>query len=202
MPILWFLIILLSFVLLFFFFLFSRIYFSCQFTYTQQKQVLIIGIYLYRLRLLKREIDVTNHEKMDVWEIWKDKSILEGIKYMQKELRTGFKKIRELNNFVLLILQKLCFHDFRWHTHLGTGDASTTGMVAGGIWVTKGMIVGFMTQQSNLLCRPNISVQPYFQCKYIQTNIDCIVSIKIGQAITVFIKTMRKNTIQKEPLIQ
>src|SRR5699024_2298296 len=87
------------------------------------------------------------------------------------------------------------------NTHIGTGDASTTGIAAGGVWITKGMIVGFISQQSNLVCRPNTTVKTYFQYKYIQTNIHCIVSIRIGQAITVFLKAMRKDAVQKEELI-
>src|SRR5690625_7951674 len=68
------------------------------------------------------------------------------------------------------------FHDFKWHTHIGTGYTSTSGIDSGGVWITKGMIVGFISQQSNLVCRPNTTVKTYFQYKYIQTNIDCIVS--------------------------
>lgn len=201
MPIPWIWILLLGFVLILFLLLFSRIYFTCYFTYTQQKQVLIIGIYFYGLRLLKREIDVSSQEKADVWDIWTDKSIMEGLNYIQKECRTGLEKIRQLNSIASLFLRKICFHDLNWHTHIGTGDASTTGIAAGGVWITKGMIVGFISQQSNLVCRPNTTVKTYFQYKYIQMDVDCIVSIRIGQAITVFLKAMRKNAVQKEALI-
>ncbi|HLR40198.1 MAG TPA: DUF2953 domain-containing protein [Virgibacillus sp.] len=199
MPIPW--ILLLSFVLLIFFILCSRIYFTCHFTYTQQKQVLIIGIYFYRLRLWRREIDLSSNENAATWDIWKDKIFVEGLKHIQKECRTGLEKIRELNSVISLFLRKIRFHDLNWHTHIGTGDASTTGIAAGGVWITKGMIVGFISQQSNLVCRPNTTVKTYFQYKYIQTNIDCIVSIRIGQAITVFLKAMRKDAVQKEALI-
>src|SRR5690625_4332656 len=201
MPVSWIWILLLGFVLLLFFLLFSRIYFTCHFTYTQQKQVLLISIYFYRLRLLRREIDVSSHENADTWDIWKDKSFMEGLKHIQKECRAGLEKIRELNSVISLFLQKIRFHDFNWHTHIGTGDASTTGIAAGGAWITKGMIVGFISQQSNLVCKPKTTVKTHFQYKYIQTNADCIVSIRIGQAITVFLKAKRKEAIQKEALI-
>src|SRR5690625_7062252 len=70
MPVSWIWILLLGFVLFLFFLLFSRIYFTCHFTYTQQKQVLIIGIYFYRLRLLRREIDLSSNENEATWDIW------------------------------------------------------------------------------------------------------------------------------------
>src|SRR5690625_3007624 len=107
MPVSWIWILLLGFVLLLFFLLFSRIYFTCHFTYTQQKQVLLISIYFYRLRLLRREIDVSSHENADTWDIWKDKSFMEGLKHIQKECRAGLEKIRELNSVISLFLQKI-----------------------------------------------------------------------------------------------
>ena len=145
MPVSWIWILLLGFVLFLFFLLFSRIYFTCHFTYTQQKQVLIIGIYFYRLRLLRREIDLSSNENAATWDIWKDKSFEEGLKHIQKECRTGLEKIRELNSVISLFLRKIRFHDLNWHTHIGTGDASTTGIAAGGVWITKGMILGFIS---------------------------------------------------------
>src|SRR5699024_3611220 len=96
MPWIW--ILLLSFVLLIVFILCSRIYFTCHFTYTQQEQVLIIGIYFYRLRLLRREIDLSSNENAATWDIWKDKSFVEGLKHIQKECRTGLEKKSELNS--------------------------------------------------------------------------------------------------------
>src|SRR5699024_12550401 len=119
----------------------------------------------------------------------------------KKELIKVIEKICELNSVISLFMRKIRFHDLNWHTQIGIGDANTNGIAAGGVRITKGKIKGFISQQSNLVCRPNTTVKTYFQYKYIQTNIDCIVSIRIGQAITVFLKAMRKDAVQKEALI-
>lgn len=190
--------ILFGLILITLFLLFSRIYFTCHFTYTQHKQVILIGVYFYRLRLLQREINLNSNEESAILDIWKGKDFLEGLHDLQNECRNIIDEIRDLRTLTALFLKKVKIIELNWHTHVGTGEASKTGLATGSVWIIKGLLIGFISKQSNLNCQPNTSVQPYFQFKYIQSTVDCIVSIKIGQAIYVFLKATRKISSKQE----
>src|SRR5699024_674311 len=186
-------------VIIVFLFLYSNMYFSFRFTYTSHQLVCTIEIYLYRLRIFQQEIKLDdNNEDNEIWRIWKDKSLQELIDVFQADCRNVFQKMGDLNCFVRSIFQKISVHELKWFTHVGTGEASTTGLAAGSIWAFKEVLVGFISNQSKIYCKPKIGVHPYFQFKCIQSTFNCIVSVKIGQAIHVFLKAMRKTSFRKE----
>lgn len=176
--------------------LFSSIYVACHFTYTKEKQVLIIRVYLYHVRIFKRKIDL-DEEESSMLDIWNGKNFLDGLQDLQNRVFEVIRNMQEMKTAASLLLERLKFHAFKWHTHVGTGEAGTAGLAAGSVWMIKGTITGIIANKSNLCCRPDTTVKPYFQYKCMQSRLDCMVSIKIGQAMGVFFQTSRKQNRSK-----
>ncbi len=160
----------------------------------QKKQTVLIAVYFYRIKLMDRLIDLSDGS-------YEEKSIRETLKLLHTYSENFLQKVNDLNDVITILLGRLYFHKLSWNTHFGTGEASATGMISGGIWGTKGMILGLIYAKSNLKCEPSISVVPLFNQRYIESKFDCIVSVRIGQAIYGIIKVIRKYPSKKEAII-
>ncbi|MBP1947808.1 DUF2953 domain-containing protein [Virgibacillus litoralis] len=187
-------ILLIIFVLVIILILFSKIKVNSTVILNQEKQTAFIAVYFYRIRLMNKLIDLSE-------ESYEDKSIREILKLLHSYSNNFLQKIKDLNDVATILLKRIYFQKLNWNTHFGTGDASSAGMVSGGIWGTKGLILGLINAKSNIKCDPVISVVPLFNQKYIESKFDCIVSIRIGQAIYGILKVIRKYPVNKEAII-
>ncbi len=102
------------------------------------------------------------------------------------------------------ILQKMFKHIYcgkiEWHTQIGTGDAAETGALTGLVWGVKNMLLSVCTHYVTLRSIPRISVQPMWNNKCIQTEMNCIVHFRIGHAIvagTRILLKLRKGRVRK-----
>ncbi|WP_083413105.1 DUF2953 domain-containing protein [Bacillus massilinigeriensis] len=106
----------------------------------------------------------------DVWKIIHDlKEILQHI--------IGFERI--VRNF----MKKVIVRKLSWHTKAGIGDAAATAVIFGIIWGAKGSTVGLMSKYAKIRCKPELSVTPCFQAPFSQTELSCIIQVRIGHAI-------------------
>lgn len=108
-------------------------------------------------------------------------------------LRAFLQQMGSFKNGLLLILENIVVHKIKWVTHFGTGEASSTGMLAGSIWGVKGAAKGLIYKFGNISCDPTMTVVPHFQQKYFKTDFQCMVSIRFAKAISVFIKLFFQN---------
>ncbi|HEX7064795.1 MAG TPA: DUF2953 domain-containing protein [Bacillales bacterium] len=72
---------------------------------------------------------------------------------------------------------------FKWHTRMGLGDAAWTGMATGAVWAVKGNMIGLITYYMKLITEPDLSVEPVWQNDYSRTELSCMISFRIGQAM-------------------
>ncbi|UJL45075.1 DUF2953 domain-containing protein [Virgibacillus sp. NKC19-16] len=178
--------ILLAVVLLILILLLSRITITGNVTYTQREQSFTVTVSLYRVRLYKKKANIT----------MENKDTRKGIRDInfdsfQGDLREAIELLRELNPFVDYILKNTYVHKLKWLTAGGTGDASSTGIAAGGVWAIKGIFIGIITEKSNLTCKPVIRVSPHFQQQHFLSTFDCMVSLKLGKAMYTLLKVMQ-----------
>ncbi len=56
--------------------------------------------------------------------------------------------IKSCKRFILYLknLKKVKINQWRWHLQIGTGNATSTGMVTGFAWSIKGMVVGVVRE--------------------------------------------------------
>ncbi|MBT2216593.1 DUF2953 domain-containing protein [Virgibacillus dakarensis] len=182
--------------------LFSRVYISFSLEYSDDKPISIVYVRLYGIRFLKRKIDLSELGTADVWkDQLANKSFKEKLEVIHQVMQSFFDIVSDTMMAMRIFLDKLSIHKIEWYSRFGTGEASTTGLAAGGLWTIKGALIGLVDHLSHVHCLPNIDVQPDFQSKYIYSKFDCMVSIRIGQAIHALIKVIRKSSFRKREVL-
>ncbi|WP_099158780.1 DUF2953 domain-containing protein [Virgibacillus ndiopensis] len=180
----------------------SKININFIYTYEQDKQLIIIRMRFYGIKLLNKVIDLDEVENKDLWKNpFRGKTFLENLKQVDNFVHSIIETVDTFTMTARIFLRRIQVHKLEWNTFFGTGDASSTGIIAGGIWAVKGSLIGFIDTTSHLSCKPIMSVSPHFQRKYINSKFDCIVSIRIGQAMYALIKVIRKSSLKNEVYI-
>lgn len=87
-------------------------------------------------------------------------------------------------NAVKYIKRKIYIRKLQWHTALGTGDAAETGIAIGFLWNIKTIISTLLGIGFKLKELPDLRISPCFDGPAFRTYFDCILSIRIGHAIT------------------
>ncbi|MFC4022520.1 DUF2953 domain-containing protein [Oceanobacillus longus] len=166
--------------------LLSKIIVSIQYTYEQNNQHVTFSVFILRIRCFKKKYDLAewSEQKLEMVDI--------HFESFSERIKTSYKVMKDANKRITEVLQKVRLHHYSWVTVGGTGDAFSTGIASGGIWTIKGIITGFFLEKVQLECKPKIHVEPHFQQRYLRTDFDCMVSIRIGQAIRALIKLIRK----------
>ncbi|WP_249872013.1 DUF2953 domain-containing protein [Oceanobacillus saliphilus] len=165
---------------------YSKVRISIQYTYVENNQHVTISIFIFMIRFFKK--------KYDLRAFVTDKNLLEEIKFdsFSAKIKALHQTWKEATQLLTDMLKKVHLHHFSWITTGGTGDAFTTGLASGGIWSIKGIITGYLLEKVRLDCHPYIYVEPQFQQKFLRTDVDCMFSIRFGQAIQALIKLNRK----------
>ncbi|WP_338472085.1 DUF2953 domain-containing protein [Niallia sp. XMNu-256] len=112
---------------------------------------------------------------------------LNGFKDMEKLLKHVVSLHRIIRNF----LKKVSVKQLQWHTVIGVGEASLTGMLTGAIWTVKGGIIGIISNYFKLKVNPTLLVQPHFQMPVSQTSFQCMLQFRIGHAMFAGIKLIK-----------
>lgn len=156
-----------------------------------KEQTLYLAIYLYRLPLLRRSVDLTERPAPE-------QSFQETLSLLHQFSNGAVQRMRDMRVITSLIFERIRFHKITWNTEAGTGKADTTGMITGGIWGIKGMVMGVLASNSTFTSEPSISVTPFFNQQRISSVFDCMISIRFGQAIYAFLKMIRKLSAKRE----
>lgn len=77
------------------------------------------------------------------------------------------------------------------HADVGTGDASTTGVVYGILWTGLGVLVRVVDRFTVLEKSPEIEVQPHFHSAILEGDFNCILQVRAGYAIWAGIAVLR-----------
>lgn len=170
--------------LVFVIFLFTNVHITLHYTYEQSAHQIAIAIFVFHIKCYKKNIDLTRTKNEHT-----DTETVEFQSYPM-ELKKIYLKMKKEDDGSK-ILSKVKLRHFSWVTAGGTGDAITCGFVSGGLWAIKGMFIAFINEKIQLKCKPFIHVEPNFQQQFLKTDLDCMLSIRLGQAIFVLIKLMR-----------
>lgn len=91
--------------------------------------------------------------------------------------------VADAHRVVKQFFSRITVSRLAWTTRFGLGDAAWTGMAAGAIWAAKGNIVGLIGHYMQLEKTPELSVDPVFQAEYMETELSCMFSFRIGHAM-------------------
>lgn len=98
--------------------------------------------------------------------------------------------IVDFHRIVTSFLNKISIKKLEWHTAIGIGDASNTGILTGVVWTIKGSMIGLISKNMKLKVKPNITVTPLFQQMTASIKFTCIFQFRIGNAILAGIKLL------------
>src|SRR5690625_3542881 len=173
-----------------------RVSLDCQFIYSKQQLMVYVKIYMWRICLVKKDIDIQTEDDVDLLDLIlreiKHGSLTDSISEVKRKVHRFVQTMLNMCSLTRALLRKSSLHHCKWHTYIGTGDASITGMITGGLWTIKGFVMRMIFHHQQVECRPHIEVYPLFQQKDLLIEGSCIVSIRIGQAIYTFLKESRK----------
>ncbi|RIU89706.1 DUF2953 domain-containing protein [Oceanobacillus picturae] len=187
-PMIW-MTILLIILLLIFLLLITRVYVTANLIYTTDNHWLELRIHVLRICVFRRKVPIgADTSEKGARNI--------SFSNVRNVLKREFHIVKGLGKSVINVLKRVRFHKLVWHTEGGTGDAGSTGLVAGGVWSIKGAIICYLVQHSQMKCKPVIQVVPHFQQPCFYTKVECIASLRIGQAIYALV-LMLKNTVIK-----
>src|SRR5690625_117231 len=162
---------------------YAKLIIVVNYTFSKREHIVQVTVYLYRFRLLKRIIPIEKWTEADLWNVLidRDRSSHQG--------KSAIAKLQEASKNATKLLSAVHIQELEWDTMIGTGEASTTGWVTGGVWTSKGYLLGYVAEKTQVECEPKINVIPYFQDRMLQTKINCIVTIRAGQAIHTYIQS-------------
>ncbi|WP_174614047.1 DUF2953 domain-containing protein [Virgibacillus ihumii] len=128
-------------------------------------------------------------------------SVEQSVELFQTTSRNLIHIVKAYRDAATILLKRFTFQRFYWKTEFGTGKADGTGLATGGIWASKGFLTGYFANKSTFKSEPSISVIPYFNRKCFRSELECIVSIRVGQAMYALLKVIRKIPFKKEAVI-
>ncbi|MRH42848.1 DUF2953 domain-containing protein [Aquibacillus halophilus] len=183
--------------------LFIRIYTTISYIHKGEIDVIKLEMKMLGVKFLNREFSVfedeTNFtEKQESLSTRKEKDSHTNEKITPNELlnklriiKSAIQHILDFKPKALKFIAKISVHQLDWDTKVGTGDASNTGLLTGGIWAVKGGIVGLMVNHMRFITKPNVLVTPYFQHRLVHTEVECILSVRLGQTIYAIIQMIK-----------
>ncbi|WP_202078652.1 DUF2953 domain-containing protein [Caldalkalibacillus salinus] len=109
---------------------------------------------------------------------------------IQSRLLTVIQRVHHLHVVLKRFLKTIHLLKFEWRTSIGTGDAAETGVISGIAWSTKAAVVGVIQTYLSLRALPRFAVKPHFQEKKIETELRCMIRLRIGNAILAGIRML------------
>ncbi|WP_404453594.1 DUF2953 domain-containing protein [Virgibacillus necropolis] len=179
--------------------LLTKIYVTVNYSFINDKQQGSIHIYLLKIPLYRKDIRSDENKHHSFLEIVKN---ADGFSDLLQEVKFFLKTIKETTPSISWVLKKLSIHKLHWHTNVGAGEASSTGMLSGGVWSIKGLVIAFLREASHVACSFHVNVIPYFQHKLFNSEIDMKFSIRVGHAILGGLKILRSLSKQEEITIK
>lgn len=178
---------LIGFCVLFIVLWFSKIYITVHYSFVNNKQRGSIHVSFLKITVYKKYIQSDEKQQSLLQFLKSDKSISDFI----QEGKFFLKTLKLTTPAMYWLLQKLSILKFNWHTNVGAGEASNTGILSGGVWSIKGVMIAFLRETSHVACSLHVNVIPYFQAKVFDSKMDMKFSIRVGQAIIGGIKVLR-----------
>ncbi|GGE77203.1 DUF2953 domain-containing protein [Priestia taiwanensis] len=172
--------------------------------YTEEEKQVYVYVYML-FGLIRISIDVldelTNKNKAkNTGEEEKDDTEEIDKKAM---LHSLIKSIGEIHTIVKKFLKRVTIRELTWHSSVGTGDAASTGMIAGICWTGKGWILGLMTSYFRVKDRIDMNVMPVFQGKGVRTEMKLRMSLRVWSVLICalsFLRYWRKQQVQYRAL--
>jgi hypothetical protein len=116
---------------------------------------------------------------------------LHRIIHIQYKIYKKLSRIYRLHRILISFLKRIYVKEFSWRTVLGTGDASATGSLTGVAWGFKSFISGTLSCYLSFKCLPVFSVHPDFNKEIFETELQCMIKLRVGDAIITSLRLVK-----------
>lgn len=161
-------------------------------SYTPQERQVILRVRVWFipftidvLKLLQKRKEKQNKEPKQ--KETSEYSASEGLERISNLIKSA----GDIHTILKGFLQKIKVKKFSWSSHIGTGDAAATGILAGQVWSVKGIATGLVSHYMRVVGQPQLEVHPVFQGTAAATHLECAVSFRSGSVIFTAIKLIR-----------
>lgn len=113
----------------------------------------------------------------------KNKLTPKKISEYSRTVQTIKERTRDFRRILFKFMRKIKVVQFSWKSRFGTGDAAETGMLSGLAWIIKASSVAVINHFFQLHTKPHFQIEPSFSHVCFYTEIECIVKLRIGDAI-------------------
>jgi hypothetical protein len=194
----WFIIVPAFFILLCFIIFITTLSIKIMACYTPGEQILLVQVRVWFIRftfnvlkMLEKKKKQKQSKSEPVQEKQEDEQQNRSFSEWLEKLPELIKSLGDIHTIGKGFLRKVKVKKFLWRSHLGTGDAASTGILAGYVWSVKGIVTGALSQYTKLIKPPELDVTPIFQGKITTTELECMFSFRIGQALLTGLKLFR-----------
>lgn len=187
--IIWFLCICIILILFIFMLKVLRISFTLNYTYKQDEHVLILACHLYKLQVFKKKKIFQNTNSIWKW--------LDDLEQFQHQIRSTVDTFKEWRHIAFFLFERAQIKHLHWHTEMGTTEPNHTGLVVGGMWNFKSIVIRFINNNTSLLHHPVITIHPLFKKQYFCSTFTCILTMNLGKAIYILLKMRKNETVNR-----
>jgi len=113
----------------------------------------------------------------------KDRVTPEKFKLWKKQFSRLIRNVDNLHLVIKRFLKHVYLDLYKWESIVGTGDAMHTGLVAGFIWTSKGIILALTANYVVFTKKPIIFVKPIFNKQVYNSRFECILRFRVGYLI-------------------
>ncbi|EIT85464.1 hypothetical protein A374_09513 [Fictibacillus macauensis ZFHKF-1] len=153
--------------------------------------------YTYTLPVVKvkpteQKIEVKKKTKSNAGTSAKEEDITpRSIKRSLRDFKKFLFHVQGFYKIFRRFLQKVNVSDVEWQSRFGLGDACHTATAVGVLWSVKSNSLGVLSRFVQLKNVKNVMITPVYQGMYTETRISCMVSFKIGHAMTVMFQILK-----------
>ncbi len=163
-------------------------------TYANKQKDLFITVSWLRFNIFERTIPVMNLDEdfnLDVVE--EDKMLNHHMPEKEKEysyddLKDQYKIIQQVIDItkdviphLKRLIQSFQLHHFHWISELGVKAANQTAIIVGTLYTLKSLGCRWMTSLMKSDLNPELKVIPNYHKSILQSELECILSVRIGQ---------------------
>jgi Protein of unknown function (DUF2953) len=176
--------------------------------YTEEEKEVYVHVYtlfgLIRIHIdvLERLANSKNKKKQEKEETEKEEDETEEVD-KKAMFHALIKSIGEIHTIIKKFLKRVTIRKLTWHSAIGTGDAASTGMVAGTCWMVKGWALGLVTSYFQVKDTVDMNIVPMFQGKVVRTEMNVRLSFRLWSVLFCaisFLRYWRKQQVQYRAL--
>ncbi|MFZ3578224.1 DUF2953 domain-containing protein [Virgibacillus sp. DJP39] len=170
-------------------FLFSNLYVTISFSFLNDKHQGFLAVHFLKIPLYRVDLGKSKKKQHSILDkILKNESSLSDI---MQDGKIFIHTIKKTIPSLSWLLKRLYIYKFQWDTKIGAGEVSSTGMLSGGVWSIKGIVLAFLRETTHVACDLNVNVIPYFKQNLFSTKIEMKMSIRFWQAALGGLKLFR-----------